>query len=135
MEGEEGGVFSVYGNDICLMSRLKKERRRKRAQKRLYVCDTCGRSFGYKSNLSRHMMLHTGEKPHVCAVCSRAFRAKREMSDHILQHTGEKPYCCTYCDLCFTTRRHKKATLIRYIEISPHYVAVVRGGGNRRNVF
>ncbi|XP_068086172.1 zinc finger protein 676 [Anabrus simplex] len=35
-----------------------------------YSCDSCHKLFNRNSDLKRHLVIHTGEKPHGCTVCS-----------------------------------------------------------------
>ncbi|GAB1600350.1 zinc finger protein 236-like isoform X3, partial [Argonauta hians] len=45
-------------------------------------CRQCGKVFPKPSDLKRHMMVHSGEKPFKCEVCSKAFKAKGSMLYH-----------------------------------------------------
>ena len=50
--------------------------------RRKYVCKTCGRRFGWSTDLKRHSILHTGEKPFRCDLCSHSFTRKFLMQNH-----------------------------------------------------
>ena len=80
---------------------------------KVFTCQTCNRSFGYKHVLQNHERTHTGEKPFECKVCNKRFTRGHHLKTHMRLHTGEKPYSCTYCDRRFVQvanlRRHLRA--------------------------
>ncbi|MGH0159086.1 UNVERIFIED_CONTAM: hypothetical protein FKN15_061228 [Acipenser sinensis] len=79
---------------------------------RLYLCLRCGKTFSQKSNLTRHIRVHTGMKPFECPLCKKAFSQKATLQDHVNLHTGIKPHKCNYCAVHFAhkpgLRRHLK---------------------------
>ena len=59
-----------------------------------FKCKVCEKSFSEKSSLNRHMVVHTGERPHQCKICKKSFSTKGNLNAHMVVHTGEKPYLC-----------------------------------------
>lgn len=79
-------------------------------REKVFVCQICNRSFGYKHVLQNHERTHTGEKPFECRECHKRFTRDHHLKTHMRLHTGEKPYHCTHCDRQFVQvanlRRH-----------------------------
>uniref|UniRef100_A0A182PK50 Protein krueppel n=1 Tax=Anopheles epiroticus TaxID=199890 RepID=A0A182PK50_9DIPT len=48
----------------------------------LHECEICGKKFTAKKNLTRHLMIHTGEKPFKCDQCDRTYRQSGELKRH-----------------------------------------------------
>ena len=51
-----------------------------------YVCNTCGAAFRRKSARTRHLLVHTSDRPWRCEQCNRSFRRRDHMDRHILTH-------------------------------------------------
>jgi len=54
-----------------------------------FPCDTCGKRFGTKTILNRHMKIHR-EKQHSCAECFKTFARKDYLNEHVKVHEKKK---------------------------------------------
>lgn len=80
---------------------------------RLYSCSHCGKTFRRKSDLQRHSVVHTGERPHKCSICEKHFKQKCRLTEQIKIHTIDKNYHCCVCEKGFSGKcnltRHLRA--------------------------
>merc|ERR1712126_113767 len=91
--------------------KLKGEMREK-----VKTCDTCGKKFVSKENLTRHIRtLHSNVKPHHCDEhgCDKKFARRDSLSMHKKTvHSMEEPY--NHCEDCGKGFKHK-GSLDRHI--------------------
>ncbi|CAF0895149.1 unnamed protein product, partial [Didymodactylos carnosus] len=70
--------------------------------------DACPRRFSRSDELTRHIRIHTGDKPFQCKICARAFSRSDHLTTHIRTHTGEKPFSCDTCGRRFARSDERK---------------------------
>ncbi|XP_016131873.1 early growth response protein 1 [Sinocyclocheilus grahami] len=111
---------SIYQSQFIKPSRMRKYPNRPSKtppHERPYACpvETCDRRFSRSDELTRHIRIHTGQKPFQCRICMRNFSRSDHLTTHIRTHTGEKPFACEICGRKFARsderKRHTKIHL------------------------
>lgn len=73
-----------------------------------YRCEVCDKTFQSKSNLVRHVALHTTERPFACDRCEKTFSRKEHLQRHVIGHTGIRPFRCPYCKRTFVEQNQQR---------------------------
>ncbi|XP_070591920.1 early growth response protein 1 [Erythrolamprus reginae] len=115
-----GGGCSSYQAPLVKPARARKYPNRPSKtppHERPYACpvESCDRRFSRSDELTRHIRIHTGQKPFQCRICMRNFSRSDHLTTHIRTHTGEKPFACDICGRKFARsderKRHTKIHL------------------------
>ncbi|KAL7307103.1 hypothetical protein TKK_0000835 [Trichogramma kaykai] len=74
-----------------------------------YPCDTCGKTFRFKSNLKIHIDSMHLKITHGCDICGKTFSKKGNLQTHIDSvHNRTKSYECDVCGKKFSRKDHLK---------------------------
>ncbi|XP_017139928.1 zinc finger protein 544-like [Drosophila miranda] len=91
--------------DTDISSHTKKSCSTKSSPRKLNLtCQECGKTFAFKQDLVRHILVHNDESPFKCTYCKKQFARRDHLANHTRIHTGERPFGCFQCGKHFTER-------------------------------
>lgn len=86
--------------------------RKSAAQADFVECSLCSFKCQRPSHLKRHLLMHTGERPHQCEHCSKSFAQKTDLNRHMTSHAALFNYHCGSCGRGFseedTMKKHQQ---------------------------
>ncbi|KAL4717629.1 hypothetical protein ACJJTC_000778 [Scirpophaga incertulas] len=65
------------------------------------ICEVCGASLA-PGSVNAHLNQHTRRKIYTCETCGRSFTTNHVLRNHMATHTGERNYACNICGKRFT---------------------------------
>jgi KRAB domain-containing zinc finger protein len=106
-----------------------------RTHKKTLACSfqDCGKQFGLLENLKHHIKTHTGERPYVCEVCFKRFAQKTNLLKHIRIHSN-KTFVCSFrdCGKQFRRLEHLKVHIRIHTGERPYECAFVKSGSHKQ---
>ncbi|RZC35637.1 uncharacterized protein BDFB_002408 [Asbolus verrucosus] len=96
---KDGSDSAKKGNSEVITSKLNSDDAPKLSawakKQRKFKCVLCPSSFKRSSHLTRHQLVHTGERPYACDQCDKAFSRHDKLKHHI-RKTHEHDYEADY---------------------------------------
>ncbi|XP_055306991.1 gastrula zinc finger protein XlCGF8.2DB-like [Sitodiplosis mosellana] len=85
----------------------KKKLAEGKANRKRHKCPLCDYVTNIKTNLKKHMLKHTGERPFPCSVCPKRFTAKQSLQSHMKAHIDAFLFSCASCSQGFDRSEEK----------------------------
>lgn len=86
-------VFDIPVVRNAMVPKSKRSTKVKRASSsthpKLFKCQLCSYVSKWNHSVKRHMLTHTGERPHGCNQCSKRYKDSRMLKKHLKVHEKE----------------------------------------------
>lgn len=76
-------------------------------------CSVCEKVFKIHSQLVKHVLTHSNDRPFQCIICKKGFKTERNRKAHMLYHT-ELKFACSICNKKFVTNGILKDHLLTH---------------------
>ncbi|VVC37970.1 Hypothetical protein CINCED_3A021568 [Cinara cedri] len=59
--------------------------KKKKEKTKTFECSLCSKKFGWPTDLKRHLLIHTGERPFKCSLCQTTFTRNFLLQKHFVK--------------------------------------------------
>ena len=99
----------LFNTESDLQTHQCGKKRRVSGKEKTHKCDTCGKMFGWRHHLTSHIrVVHNKILRLSCPYCKYRTDYRSDLTKHMARHTGDKMYKCTHCD--YTAARQDQLT-------------------------
>ena len=81
-----------------------------------FGCPFCSRKMTRPSDVKKHILTHTAEKPFTCDTCGKSFSQKGHYKEHVLAHNG-----AFSCNICGKSLQQKRCLIYHMKKVHEHF--------------
>ena len=101
-----------------------------RCHAKRYVCDECGKFFGYPKDLNRHKSTVHAAPQYFCKDCNMYYKTKFVYEQHCISHEENNVdglFTCETCNKCFSLKTSLVSHIKKHIGIKDQYLCDICG--------
>jgi uncharacterized Zn-finger protein len=118
----DSGVEDVNPIKFCLVTMADETKMEDKVRK--YQCTYCSKKFGWPTDLKRHTLIHTGERPFRCQSCDSTFTRNFLLKKHQRKCHSESNGSSIIPDLkpllTAKSRKQEKSKIKRFVTESKY---------------
>nr|XP_026489421.1 zinc finger protein 93-like isoform X1 [Vanessa tameamea] len=106
VHGVRSVTFECQACDKIFMSQraLRDHTKRDHLMERQHTCTVCDMKFFRQSEVTKHMVKHTGVRMFQCEVCSKSYGRRNTLREHMRIHTNDRRFKCEHCGQAFVQK-------------------------------
>ncbi|XP_057315107.1 transcription factor Ouib-like [Hydractinia symbiolongicarpus] len=108
-------VCHLCGEEFDMVAAVRRHYSDNHPGAKPFACDSCGKRFDRKENLSRHVRIHTGDRRYICNYCGKGYTDPSGLKKHVISKHSNINFPCEVCGMNFKTKDSLNRHLTKHL--------------------